>query len=111
MILHEYFSALLRIFSTVGLKLSSTNDRPIFNPCEKRKVLAIAPPIMIQSTFSIRFSRSSIFVEILAPPTTVATGLAGWPTTLSKALSSASINFPAHEGKYFAKPVVLTFAL
>ena len=46
------------------------------------------------------------FVEILAPPTTVATGRAGWPKTLSKALSSASINFPAHEGKYFARPVL-----
>ena len=31
--------------------------------------------------------------------------------TLSKAFSSASINFPAHEGKYFAKPVVLAWAL
>ena len=35
MTLQEYFSALLRIFSAVGLKLSSTNDRPTLKPFEK----------------------------------------------------------------------------
>ena len=74
---HEYFSALLRILSAVGFKLSSTSDRPTLNPFEKRKVLAIAPPMIMLSTCSIRFSISAIFVEILAPPTTVTTGRLG----------------------------------
>ena len=59
------------------IQLFSNNDAPILIVVALRNVFAIAPPIIILSTFLIKLSRSCILVEIFDPPMIAMTGLIG----------------------------------
>ena len=88
----------------------SHRDRPTFTPRASRKVLAMAPPMISRSVLSTRWPRASILVEILAPPTTAATGCRGDSSALARASSSACISRPAAAGNRRAMASVEAWA-
>ena len=73
----------------------SINDFPILNPSCLKKLLAIAPPIIIKSILGIKLIIRSIFVEIFDPPIKHATGFFEFKKTFSKASTSSIIVDPA----------------
>src|SRR5256885_48936 len=80
-------SAFSIIRSAVAARSLSASDLPMGTPCAYRKVLAMPPPITSASTLVTRFSKRSILVETLAPPTMAITGLVGASSTLLSASS------------------------
>ena len=56
------------------------------------------PPIIILSTLSSKFSKTPIFEETFAPPTTAVNGLVGLSKACDKHLISFSINKPETAG-------------
>ena len=82
---------------------SSQIELPILPPLALTKVYAIPPPIIRLSTLSIKFSKTPIFDETFAPPTTAVKGLVGLSSACDKHLISFSINKPETAGdKSFA---------
>jgi hypothetical protein len=64
----------------------------------RRNVLAMAPPMISRSTRGSRFSMTSIFPEIFAPPRIATNGRSGASRALPRNRSSASIRSPATAG-------------
>src|SRR5262245_65439853 len=84
--------------SAVLAKSGSARDAPTATPWARRKVLAMAPPMISLSTLATRLVRTGILVETLAPPITAATGRAGLSRTLRSASISSIISGPAQAG-------------
>ena len=53
---------------TIGIEFISNKDAPILYPFMCKNVNAIAPPIIISSTFSNRLLINGILSVIFAPP-------------------------------------------
>jgi len=88
-------SAFFSIKDAVSSKSSSIMEFPVSTPLHLRKVLAMAPPIMISSTQFIIFSSAPSLLDTLAPPTMARRGLSGSAMALLKKSSSLSRRKPA----------------
>src|SRR5579875_3580038 len=82
-----------------GSRSGSRSDAPTSTPSAARNVLPIPPPTQNASTFSIRCMKTPILSAIFAPPIAHTYGCAGFSVSRESALSSASINKPAAEGR------------
>ena len=89
----------------------SASDLPIGRPAASMKVLAIPPPTISRSTLLANDFRMVSLVDTLEPATIAASGLAGWPSALPSASSSAASKGPAQAmGANFAMPCVVASA-
>ena len=73
----------------------STRLEPIWIPRAAKKVLAMAPQTISESTRGSRCLSTPALVETLAPPTIATRGRRGSSSALCSACSSASIRSPA----------------
>ena len=89
----------------ISIQLASYSDEPILFEVALRNVFAIAPPIIILSTFLIKLSRSWIFVETFDPPMIATTGFVGWENTSSSAKISFSMQSPKKLGRNLGSPL------
>ena len=72
----------------IGVFSGSSKDLPTTPPIELAKVYAIPPPTIKLSTLSRRDVKTSILLDILAPPIIAVRGLLGFSNAFSKKLIS-----------------------
>src|SRR6056297_1986680 len=89
------FSAWIISSSAFSTSSGSNMDFPMRWPAAARKVLAMPPPTISWSTFSISASSTSSLPETLAPPTMATSGRAGLASALSSAATSRASSGPA----------------
>ena len=77
--------------------MGSNKDFPISKLLYFIKLLAIAPPIIIKSTFLIKLEIKSILVDIFEPPIIQVTGLFDLLKIFSKEFNSLTIVSPAYD--------------
>ena len=113
-----FFSILLTssgtfiLFPFLSSIISSTLELPTGIPFTLRKVYAIAPPIRIASTFSIRLSMTLILSETFAPPIMATKGLLGSLTARPRYSISFLRRYPAaHLSINFVTPTIEACAL
>src|SRR5207245_1402485 len=81
-----------------AMRSASTSDEPTSSPIAAKNVHAIAPPINSSSTRGSSERMTSIFPEILAPPSTAINGRFGSRSNSPRYLSSFSMRKPATAG-------------
>ena len=92
--------------------LSSSNKLlPTEYPWDFKKVNAIPPPIIIVSTFSIKFSITVILSETFAPPKIATKGLSGLERAFPIIEISFSTKNPTADGKNLQRPAFEQCAL
>ena len=107
-----FFSFALSITDLANPMLSSSKrDFPTSYPLAFRKVYAIPPPIIRESTLFSRFSINRILSLTFAPPIIARRGLFGFSTALPKYFTSFSIKNPEYAGMNLAIPAVEQCAL
>ena len=85
---------------------SSISDLPTFISFPFKNVNAIAPTIIILSTFSIKLDIIPILSDTFAPPNIIQKGFSGLFNKILNLLISSSTKKPTALSKYFETPVV-----